>query len=838
VLAVLLGIALGAAVFTSVRLAIDASLDSFNRSMDLISGQADWTVVRTGGRVRESLVADLLRHPAVEAASPIITTYVSHSGGQSDPFLLIGLDPVLDYAFHSWQIDAPSAEEARTWLGLLTRPGSLLISRKLADERGWISGRSIELEHVRQKARFEVIGILEQKGLSLIEGGRTAIADIATVQEFMGIQGYVDRIDLRLRPWAGDKTLAEIRALLPSGTVLEEPSEAKESGRRMIRSYELNLSLLSFVSLFVGMFLVYSLVSLNVAARRRELAILSSLGVSKSMIFSLTLSEGLVLGVFGWLMAIPVGSLLVNYLVQGVSSTINNLFIRVRVDTLRYDPWEILLSFVVTVFVSLVAASRPAAAATRISPREAMVIHEAPVQSEIPAKPFLAEGLLMIGLAIPVAKVPGLPGFPVTGYLAILMLVVGFSLLSLPVLRWMGSRLPPFLRRLGGEPAFLAGRYVRDAGPRISISVGALVTAMSLFVALVVMVNSFRETVSLWVNQTLVGDVFLRPKMAGLNHYRDPLPMEVVHAIGRIKEVEVVPYFHLELRHGALPYEFEAVDLEPLLRHARFLLMKGEMDEIRERLLSGDGVLISEVFSNQAGLTEGDLIDVSTGETQFRLPVLGVFRDYRTRGGIMYMDLKRFQEMTGERRWSGARLFLKNRDGNLKEAAHRIRNRLQTQIGKEHPIEMASGLELREEILEIFDETFSVTTVLLLIALIVAGLGITTTLTVLVLERMRQLNTLLSLGASYGQIRSMIFWESILIVAAGEGVGLFCGFFISYLLIYVVNLQSFGWTFLYRVEWESLLISVPLIMATALLAAIPAVRLVLRSSPAQVLKEP
>ncbi len=836
VLAVLFGIALGAAVFTSVRLAIDASLDSFNRSMELISGKADWAVVKAGGRVPESLVADLLSHPAVESASPFITTYVSPSGTGHEPFLLIGLDPILGQRFHSWQLEGPSAEAARSWLELLSRPGSLFIAGRLAEERGWQPGGSVELEHVRQKGRFDIIGILEHKGLSMVEGGRTAIGDIATIQEFMGIQGHVDRIDLLLRPWAGSEEIAEIRAMLPPGISLAEPSETRDSGRGMIRAYELNLSLLSFVSLFVGMFLVYSLVSLNVAARRRELAILSSLGTSKRVIFAMTISEGFILGLCGWLLAIPFGSLLVRYLVQGVSSTIDNLFVRVRVDTLRYDPWEILLSLLVTIFVSLVAASRPAAAAARISPREAMVFHETPLQAGR-ERTFVMEGALMIGLAIPVARIPGLPGFPVTGYMAILMLVVGFSLLSLPLLRWMGSRLPLLLRRVGGEPAFLAARYVRDAGPRISISVGALVTAMALFVALVVMVNSFRETVTLWVSQTLAGDVFIRPKMAGLNHYRDPLPEEVVRAIRSIEETEAVPYVHLELRYGGLPYEFEAVALEPLLRHARFLLIEGNMEEIRTKLLSGEGVLVSEVFSNQSGLTEGSRFTFSSGEVHTQLPVLGVFRDYRTRGGIVYMDLNRFRELTGDERWSGARLFLKDRDQDMKEAASRIRNRLHRRIGEGHPIEMASGLELREEVLQIFDQTFSVTTVLLLIALIVAGLGITTTLTVLVLERLRQLNTLLALGSGSGQVRSMIFWEAILIVAAGEGVGLVCGFFVSYLLIYVVNLQSFGWTFLFRVEWESLLVSVPLIMATALLAALPAVRLVLRSSPAQVLKD-
>jgi putative ABC transport system permease protein len=150
---------------------------------------------------------------------------------------------------------------------------------------------------------------------------------------------------------------------------------------------------------------------------------------------------------------------------------------------------------------------------------------------------------------------------------------------------------------------------------------------------------------------------------------------------------------------------------------------------------------------------------------------------------------------------------------------------------------MIGGVELKKEILDVFDQTFAVTTVLLLIALVVAGLGITTTLTVLVLERIRQLNTLAAIGAGPGQIRSMIFWEAVFMVITGEAVGLVCGFLMAYLLIDVINLQSFGWTFLYVVDWRALLVSLPLILGTALVAALPAVRLVLKSSPALVLKE-
>jgi putative ABC transport system permease protein len=75
-------------------------------------------------------------------------------------------------------------------------------------------------------------------------------------------------------------------------------------------------------------------------------------------------------------------------------------------------------------------------------------------------------------------------------------------------------------------------------------------------------------------------------------------------------------------------------------------------------------------------------------------------------------------------------------------------------------------------------------------------------------------------------------------VITGEAVGLVCGFLMAHLLIDVINLQSFGWTFLYVVDWKALLVSLPLILGTALVAALPAARLVLKSSPALVLKEP
>jgi putative ABC transport system permease protein len=204
---------------------------------------------------------------------------------------------------------------------------------------------------------------------------------------------------------------------------------------------------------------------------------------------------------------------------------------------------------------------------------------------------------------------------------------------------------------------------------------------------------------------------------------------------------------------------------------------------------------------------------------------------------MVYMDLAAFQRLSGDEQWSGVRFFMRDRGGDVEARVRRLRAEILACCGREYGLEMVSGGSLRREILVIFDETFAITIVLLVISLLVAGLGITTTLTVLVLERIRLLNTMVAVGASAWQIRFMIFWEAVLMVLVGEALGLACGFFLSYLLIFVINRVSFGWTFLYRLDAGALALSLPLILATALIAALPATWIALKSPPALVLKE-
>ena len=263
--------------------------------------------------------------------------------------------------------------------------------------------------------------------------------------------------------------------------------------------------------------------------------------------------------------------------------------------------------------------------------------------------------------------------------------------------------------------------------------------------------------------------------------------------------------------------------------------MKGNPETIQPRLIDGEGVIISEVFSNRAGLSVGDVFQTRIEHSLVNLPILGIVRDYRTQGGVVFYSMHHFKDRYHDPKWGGLRIFLRDRTQDLDAAVSELRAEILKRWSEK--ISMISGKRLRQSILRVFDETFAITTVLLLIALVIAALGITTTLTVLVLERSRQLNTLLAVGASFAQIRSMIFWEAAFMVVAGELAGMICGFFLSYILVFVINRQSFGWTFLYGVDWGALAMSLPLIILTALAAALPAIKLVFRVPPSTLLRE-
>ena len=127
---------------------------------------------------------------------------------------------------------------------------------------------------------------------------------------------------------------------------------------------------------------------------------------------------------------------------------------------------------------------------------------------------------------------------------------------------------------------------------------------------------------------------------------------------------------------------------------------------------------------------------------------------------------------------------------------------------------------LRERILAVFDQTFAVTGVVRLIAVVVAIVGIFLALTALVIEREREIGVLRALGASRGQVRRLMLSEAALLGTVASALGIAAGMCLAMVLTWVVNKAFFGWTIELQWPWVMIATTPVWIVVAAMLAAL------------------
>jgi putative ABC transport system permease protein len=200
-------------------------------------------------------------------------------------------------------------------------------------------------------------------------------------------------------------------------------------------------------------------------------------------------------------------------------------------------------------------------------------------------------------------------------------------------------------------------------------------------------------------------------------------------------------------------------------------------------------VIISEPLAETFGYKEGDILELPTPAGLQKLKIAGVFYDYRTDGPSVWMDIRQFRGFWRDTHLNAVRLYIKD-----KRKIPEVQARLYEKYGSRYRLLTVSHQELRQGILRIFDETFALTYALEGVAVVVAVFGIITTFLVLIMERERELALLQALGASRRQILSMVLVESGLASFLSFLLGAACGSVLSFLLIFVINKQAFGWT--------------------------------------------
>ncbi|MBC7732296.1 MAG: ABC transporter permease, partial [Bacteriovorax sp.] len=815
-LAALLAVTLGVALAFSVQLINQSALSEFSSAVRSVNGQPDFELRGQRSGFDEALYERVARHPQVAIASPVIEidTYAFDERNERVGLKVIGLDALVAAPLSPALMPRPA--DAADRFALLD-PGAIFLNAAARRKLGATSldGRPLRLQTTNGSIRLRVQGSIAAGGVGGTDGAggaALAVMDIAGAQAAFGWLGRVSRIDVRLRAGADRATVLRELAL-PPGIRAAAPDEAAQRISNVSRAYRVNLTVLALVALFTGAFLVFSILSLSVAKRLPQLALLGVLGLSGRERMQLVLAESALLGAAGSVLGLALGTGLAATALRLLAGDLGGGYFPGVAPALQFDAGAAAVYGGLGVAAAMVGGWLPARAAQRIAPAQALKGLGASGSATGPSW----VGPLLLATGVGLSMLPPLAGIPLAAYLSVACLLLGgIACVPAGVAALLKSVSPP-----RHALALLAVERARHQRHTATIAVAGVVASLSLAVALTVMVASFRDAVTQWLGTVLPADLYVRAGSSVVAGDVVTLPADLPRRAALIDGVQRAEAQRVLPLQMAADKPAVVLISRALADPAKDLPLVGELvalpvgDDAAAAAAAAASasattpiaVYVSEAMVSLYGAAPGTSLTLplqqGMNSVATRVFVRGVWRDYARQHGAIAMAREDYQRVTGDRRINDLALWLQpGADGSAVQASLRA---LASELGLDGALlEFASAGEIRTLSLRIFDRSFAVTYWLQAVAIAIGLFGIAASFSAQVLARRKEFGLLAHLGLTRAEVLTVVAVEGAVWTAAGALLGLALGLAVSVVLVKVVNPQSFNWTMDLLLPWARL----------------------------------
>jgi len=798
--AALIAVTLGVALAFSVHLINASALAEFSAAVRAVDGVPDLQIVGPTEGFDETFYERVAQSPFVAVASPVVEvrTDAIDASGHRVALRIVGVDALVVASLAPALLPLPRAGSGRF---ASIDPHALFLNAEA--ERRLAGGTADTVTVLTTSGRAP----LQRAGSIAAGGPPLAVIDIAGAQAAFGLVGRLTRIDVRLAPGA-DRDAAIRDWRLPVGVRAATPGEAEQRISNVSRAYRVNLTVLALVAMFTGAFLVFSILSLSVVQRQPQLALLGVLGLPARGRLLLVLGEAALLGIAGSALGLAFGALLAATALRLFGGDLGGGYFAGVAPSLQLDLAGAALYGSLGVVAALVGGWLPARAAQTIAPAQALkgqvVTHT--------GHGSLVVGAGVIGLGVLLALLPPIAGVPLAAYASVACLLIG-GIACVP--GGIGLLLG-MVRTPRHALALLAVERARHERDSATVAVAGVVASLALSVALTVMVASFRDAVTQWLDVVLPADLYARASVGPGSGDVTVLPArmpELARGLAGVRRAEA--------------QRVVAVSFDPT-RPAVTMIAR-PLDDPGKRL-----PLVGEIVPAPAGATAVyvseavvALYGVRTGAT-FAMPlpdgrridvfVAGVWRDYARQSGAIAIDARDWRRLTGDSRVNDMALWLT--PGTSAAAVEAGLREIATRLDSDGSLlEFASPREIRAASLRIFDRSFAVTYWLQAVAIAIGLFGVAASFSAQVLARRKEFGLLSHLGLTRRQILTVVATEGAVWTGVGALLGLGLGLAVSAVLVDVVNPQSFHWTMDLLLPWIRLAALCAAVVAAGTLTA-------------------
>jgi len=808
------GIVLGVAVFVGMHTANQSVLFAFNRTVDRIAGKTELQISAGETGFNEEILEAVQSAPTVGVAVPVIEAVVDSGMSGAGSLLVLGTDMTGDRSLRDYDLEDGDEAIIDDPLVFLAQADSIILTREFADAHDIKVNGQVSLGTALGDRRFTVRGIMKSSGLSSAFGGNLAVMDIYAAQKMFGRGRTFDRIDVAVREGHTiAEAQAELRALLGPGLQVNVPSGRGQQFEAMTAAYSMMVGISSLFALFIGMFIIYNAFSIAVTQRRSEIGILRALGATRRQIRWLFLGESAVTGLVGSLAGLLLGLFIARGIAASIGTIMRDVYgVAERADAIATSPLTLGLALSIGVGTSIVAALIPARQAAHVDPVQALQKGRYQVLStgESRVRAIAAAVLAIVSVACLFAS-----EWRVLFYLGYALIIVVALLLG-PLMSLALSRLlRPLLRFILPVEGSLAADSLIQAPRRTSASVAAVMLSLALVVAFGGMASASYNSIIEWMDGALNPDLFVAPSQdIVIRTLRFPPGMTgELEAIPGVERVQAVRNARIIYRDT--PVMIVATDTLSLSQTVHRDPVAGDGTTMWRETHEGRGLILSDNLAELQRLSLGDTLEIPAPHGVIRLPVVGIVVDYSDQQGTILMDRSLFQQYWHDDSVNVFRVYL-TADASVPD----VKSRILSRYAGQRQVFVLTNRELKDYILRVTDQWFSLSSVQIAVAVLVAILGIVNTLTVSITDRRRELGVIKAVGGLHAQIRKTIWLEAICIGVLGLILGLAFGAVNLYYILQIVHRDIAGMRLEYAFPVRVALGLVPTMLGAAFVAAL------------------
>jgi putative ABC transport system permease protein len=671
--------------------------------------------------------------------------------------------------------------------------GQIAIDAGTADREDLGVGDRVGLQARGPVREFEISGTITFGSVESIGNATGAVVGLSTGQELFDKRGELDSILVAGEAGVSSEELrTRLAAALPDNAQVESAADQDRFGIEGLQDFIdiIQTALLAFggIALFVGAFIIFNTLSITVAQRSREFALLRTIGASRRQVLVSVVLEALVIGLLASATGIGAGVLLA----MGLNSIFESLGLDLPQTGTVFKTRTVVVGLLVGVLVTVAAGLFPALRATRTPPVEALR-EGAVAQTEKRSRLALAAAIVVIALGVALLAYGSFgSGLDVTQVLVSLgfgcvLLFIGVAMISSRLVRPLASVLGRPAEWVGGAAGNLARENSMRNPGRTAITAAALMIGLALVAFVAVFGQGLTDSFGAALDEQLEAD-YLLVNEDGFS----PFAPEAEAAAAAVSGVRIAT----SVRVDQARVDGDDVSVAGIDPKTAGTVLQYEWKDGADSALSQlgrDGVIVTEDFAEERDLAVGQSIEAlsPTGQ-RLRLRVRGIesppeFDPLNL--GDLTISQEAFDAAFATER--NTFTFLKIYGGPNEEVEQEIDERLEPFAD----VELKTQAEYQEDTESEITGFLSLLYVLLALSVIVSLFGIVNTLVLSVFERTRELGMLRAVGMTRRQVRRMIRHESIITALIGSALGMAVGVFLAFLVTTALEDEGVVWSF-------------------------------------------